>query len=195
MNTFTETVRNFADILPVVSDYVGLKGAGSAFKGLCPFHSEKTPSFSVHREKQIFHCFGCGASGDVFSFVMLAEKVPFPEAVRIVAEKCGIPIPAGSGPSGLEDKKFSERKELFEIYDRAAAYFQQRLSTDEADPARQILEKRQIQPVYAERFHLGYAPVGGLLNHLRLKDPVSSGLFVKNDRGEVYDRFRRRLMF
>ena len=195
MNTFTETVRNSADIVRVVSDYVGLKGAGSAFKGLCPFHSEKTPSFSVHREKQIFHCFGCGAGGDVFSFVMLAEKVPFPEAVRIVAEKFGVPIPAGSGLTGLDAKKFDERKQLFEIYDRAAAYYQQRLSTDEAGAARQILEKRQIQPAYAERFRLGYAPAAGLLNYLRLKDPVSSGLFVKNERGEVYDRFRRRLMF
>src|SRR5436853_6654252 len=145
MNTFTEIVRHSADIVRVVSDYMSLKGAGSAFKGLCPFHSEKTPSFSVHREKQIFHCFGCGAGGDVFSFVMLAEKVAFPEAVRIVAEKCGVPIPAGSGPSGLEDNKFSELKELFEIYDRAASYFQQRLSTDEADPAWQILDKRKIQ--------------------------------------------------
>ena len=154
-----------ADIVRVVSDYVGLKGAGSAFKGLCPFHSEKTPSFSVHREKQIFHCFGCGAGGDVFSFVMLAEKVPFPEAVRIVAEKFGVPIPAGSGLPGLDAKKFDERKQLFEIYDRAAAYYQQRLSTDEAGAARQILEKRQIQPAYAERLaesgritasHFGY---------------------------------------
>src|SRR5437773_9719656 len=90
MNHFTETVRRSADIVRVVSDYMSLKGAGSAFKGLCPFHSEKTPSFSVHREKQIFHCFGCGAGGDVFAFVMLAEKVSFPEAVRIVAEKCGV---------------------------------------------------------------------------------------------------------
>jgi len=192
MNNFTETVRNSADIVRVVSDYVSLKGAGSAFKGLCPFHSEKTPSFSVHREKQIFHCFGCGAGGDVFSFVMLAEKVLFPEAVRIVAEKCGVPIPASPG---LDDKKFDERKQLFEIYDRAAAYFQQRLGTEEAAAARQVLEKRQIQPSYVDRFRLGYAPTAGLMNHLRLQDPVSSGLFVKNERGEVYDRFRRRLMF
>ena len=113
MNTFTEIVRHSADIVRVVSDYMSLKGAGSAFKGLCPFHSEKTPSFSVHREKQIFHCFGCGAGGDVFSFVMLAEKVSFPEAVRIVAEKCGVPIPADPG---MEDKKYDERKQLFEIY-------------------------------------------------------------------------------
>jgi DNA primase len=192
MNNFTETVRNSADIVRVVSDYISLKGAGSAFKGLCPFHSEKTPSFSVHREKQIFHCFGCGAGGDVFSFVMLAEKVAFPEAVRIVAEKCGVPVPA---QPGLDDKEFDLRKQLFEINDRAAAYFQQRLSTEEAGIARQVLEKRQIQPGYIERFRLGYAPAAGLMNHLRLQEPQSSGLFVKNERGEVYDRFRRRLMF
>ena len=192
MNNFTETVRNSADIVRVVSDYVSLKGAGSAFKGLCPFHSEKTPSFSVHREKQIFHCFGCGAGGDVFSFVMLAEKVSFPEAVRIVAEKCGVPIPAESGG---EDKKYDERKQLFEIYDRAATYFQQKLSMEDALAARQVLEKRQIQPAYVERFRLGYAPAAGLMNYLRLKDPMASGLFTRNERGEVYDRFRRRLIF
>jgi DNA primase len=195
MNNFTETVRNSADIVRVVSDYVSLKGAGNAFKGLCPFHSEKTPSFSVHREKQIFHCFGCGAGGDVFSFVMLAEKVPFPEAVRIIAEKFGVPIPAGRRVSGLDDQKFDERKQLFEIYERAATYFQQRLSAEEAIGARQVLEKRKIQPEYVARFRLGYAPAAGLMNYLRLQDPVSSGLFVKNERGEVYDRFRRRLMF
>ena len=192
MNTFTEIVRHSADIVRVVSDYMSLKGAGSAFKGLCPFHSEKTPSFSVHREKQIFHCFGCGAGGDVFSFVMLAEKVSFPEAVRIVAEKCGVPIPADPG---MEDKKYDERKQLFEIYDRAATYFQQKLSTEDAAAARQVLEKRQIQPAYVERFRLGYAPAAGLMNHLRLKDPMASGLFTRNERGEVYDRFRRRLIF
>src|SRR5438128_3215217 len=154
MNHFTETVRRSADIVRVVSDYMSLKGAGSAFKGLCPFHSEKTPSFSVHREKQIFHCFGCGAGGDVFSFVMLMEKVSFPEAVRIVAEKCGVPVPA---EPGMEDKKYDERKQLFEIYDRATTYFQQKLSTEEAAVARQALEKREIQPAYIERFRLGYA--------------------------------------
>jgi DNA primase len=190
MNNFTETVRNSADIVRVISDYVSLKGAGNTLKGLCPFHSEKTPSFTVHRDKQFFHCFGCQAGGDVFSFLMLAEKVSFPEAVELAAEKCGVPVPAR-----VEDKKFDERKQLFEIHERSAAYFQQMLSTGEAQSAREALEKRKIVPSFVERFGLGYAPATGLMNHLRLKDPVGSGLFLKNDRGDIYDRFRRRLMF
>jgi DNA primase len=192
MNNFTETVRNSADLVRVVSDYVSLKQAGVTFKGLCPFHSEKTPSFTVHRDKQFFYCFGCHAGGDVFNFVMLAEKVPFPEAVEIVAEKCGIPIPA---VRGLDDKKSEERKQLFDIHDQAAAYFQRMLSAAEAEPARLVLEKRRVGEVFARRFGLGYAPATGLMGQLQLKDPVASGLFVKNDRGETYDRFRRRLMF
>ena len=191
MNNFTETVRNSADIVRVVSDFVSLKGTGNTLKGLCPFHSEKTPSFTVHRDKQLFHCFGCHAGGDVFSFVMLAEKVPFPEAVELVAEKCGIPIPAGAS----DTRKSDERKQLFEIQERAAAYFQEMLSTDEAAPARQVLGKRQIRASFVKRFGLGYGPSSGLMNHLRLQDPVASGLFIRNERGEVYDRFRRRLMF
>src|SRR5438105_2822402 len=139
MNNFTETVRNSADIVRVISDYVSLKGVGHTLKGLCPFHSEKTPSFTVHRDKQFFHCFGCHAGGDVFKFVMLAETMPFPEAVELVAEKCGIAIPAG-----VDNAKFDERKQLFEIYERAAAYFQQMLSSDDAMAARQVLEKRQV---------------------------------------------------
>src|SRR5213595_1450032 len=141
MNNFTETVRNSADIVRVISEFVSLKGSGDTLKGLCPFHSEKTPSFTVHRDKQFFHCFGCHAGGDVFAFVMLAEKAPFPEAVELVAEKCGIPIPLNSG---MDDKKSDERKQLFEIHDRAAAYFQQMLAAEEAAPAREIVEKRRV---------------------------------------------------
>ena len=192
MNNFTETVRNSSDIVRVVSGYVSLKGTGNTLKGLCPFHTEKTPSFTVHRDKQFFHCFGCQAGGDVFSFVMMAEKVPFPEAVELVAETCGITVPANLG---RDDKKTDQRKQLLEIHERAAGYFQQMLSSDEAAPARSVLEKRQIEPLYAKRFGLGYAPAAGLMSHLRLEDPVGSGLFVKNERGEVYERFRRRLMF
>src|SRR5437667_7131610 len=143
MINFTETVRNSADIVRVVSEYVSLKGAGSTLKGLCPFHSEKTPSFTVHRDKQFFHCFGCHAGGSVFDFVMLAEKLPFPEALELVAEKCGIPIPT---TSVFDDKKANERKQLFEIHERAATYFKQMLSTEEAAPARQVIEKRKVEP-------------------------------------------------
>src|SRR5499426_3658038 len=107
MNNFTETVRNSADIVRVVSDFVSLKGTGNTLKGLCPFHSEKTPSFSVHRDKQFFHCFGCHKGGDVFSFVMEVERVSFLEAVRIVAEKYGIAI---TSDTALEDRKSEERK-------------------------------------------------------------------------------------
>src|ERR1041385_6474346 len=123
MNNLTETVRNSADIVRVVSEYVSLKGSGNTLKGLCPFHSEKTPSFTVHRDKQYFHCFGCGKGGSVFDFVMLAETVSFPEAVELVAEKCGIPISRNS----FDDKKFEERKQLLEILERTASYFRQML--------------------------------------------------------------------
>jgi DNA primase len=190
MNNFAETVRNSADIVQVVSEYVSLKGSGNRFSGLCPFHSEKTPSFSVSRDKQLFYCYGCHAGGDIFEFVKKSENVSFPEALRIIAEKCNIPIPTDTG-----DPRVEERKQLFEICDRAASYFSQMLSTAEAGPARQVLEKRKINAAFAERFRLGYAPSSGLLGALRPKDPLATGLFAKNDSGETYDRFRRRLMF
>jgi DNA primase len=192
MKNFAETVRNSADIVRVVSEYVSLKGSGAAFKGLCPFHSEKTPSFSVHSAKQIFHCFGCGVGGDVFSFVMMVERVSFPESVRIVADKCGIAVPISPG---FEDKKSEERKQLFETYERASTYFREMLLTEDAHIASQVLQNRKIQPAFVERFALGYAPGSGLMARLRLKDPIASGLFLKNDSGDVYERFRRRLMF
>src|SRR5258708_1472172 len=142
MNNFAETVRNSADIVRVISEYgLTLKGAGSALKALCPFHSEKTPSFSVHRDRQSFHCFGCGVGGDVFTFVMKIENVTFPEALRIVADKFGIPVPSYTGG---DDRKSEERRQLVEINERAAAYFHKALSSSQAEPARQVLQKRQI---------------------------------------------------
>jgi len=192
MRDFTDTVRDSADIVRVISDHVALRGAGNSLKGLCPFHTEKTPSFTVHRDKQFFFCHGCKVGGDVFKFVMLAERVTFPESVRIVADTCGIPIPADTG---FVDKKTDERKELLELHERAGAWFRKMLPSEEAGPARQVLEKRKINNEFADRFGLGYAPNSGLLAHLHPKDPVSTGLFVRNDNGDVYDRFRRRLMF
>lgn len=192
MNNFSETVRNSSDIVKVVSEYVTLRAAGTVFKALCPFHSEKTPSFSVHRDRQFFHCFGCGKGGDVFTFVQEIENVSFKEALHILAEKCGVPIPS---ESGLDDQKAQERKQLLEINERAAAFFHKALATEQASAARQVLQKRRIDPVFAEKFRLGYAPKAGLSSSLKTSDPVASGLFLKNDRGEVYDRFRHRLIF
>ena len=193
MRNIAESIRFSADIVRVISDYVSLKGTGRNLKGLCPFHSEKTPSFSVHGEKQIFHCFGCGVGGDVFKFVMLAEQVTFPESIRIVAEKCGIPIPKVS--SG-DDRSAKEREVLLEIYEQAAKFFSRRLKGSDAAAARRILDARQIKPEFVERFGLGYAPTQGLFKDLNPSgDPVATGLFQKNDRGEICDRFRRRLIF
>ena len=192
MSNLAESIRLSADIVRVISDYVTLKGTGKTMKGLCPFHSEKTPSFSVHAEKQIFHCFGCGVGGDVFKFVMLIEGVSFPESIQIVAEKCGIPVPRVSTKN---DPAARERESLLEMYERAQAYFARRLNTSEAGGARRILEDREIRPEFIERFGLGYAPSSGLLKALNPSNPLRSGFFQKNDSGDVYDRFRRRLMF
>ena len=192
MKNVAESIRLSADIVRVISDYVALKGTGKNLKGLCPFHSERTPSFSVHGEKQIFHCFGCGVGGDVFKFVMLAEQVTFPESIQIVAEKCGIPVPQGSSQT---DPSARKRQLLLDMHERASAFFALRLKGSDASAARQILEDREVQPSFVDRFRLGYAPSYGLLKTLDPADPVGSGLFQKNDRGEVYDRFRRRLMF
>jgi DNA primase len=194
--TVRDTVRESADIVRVVSEYVALKDRGNSLLGLCPFHSEKTPSFNVSRSRQFFHCFGCSVGGDVFKFVQLIEHVSFPEAVRIVAEKCGISIPEpAGGVDKAELKREDERKEIFEIHEKAASHFRRMLNTDEAAMARQVLEKRQINKTYIERFGLGYAPAAGLMAQLRPRDPLATGLFAKNDRGEIYERFRHRLMF
>lgn len=192
MKDAARSIRDSADIVRVVGDYVQLKKSGASLKGLCPFHGEKTPSFNVHPERQFFHCFGCGAGGDVFKFVMLIEQVPFPDAMRIVAEKCGIPIPQASPAS---DRAARERDALIEIHERAAGFYQKRLGAEDAAPARRILEERGIQPEFTRKFGIGYAPSYGLLERLKPPDPTKTGLFMANDRGEHYDRFRRRLMF
>ena len=192
MRDLVETVRFSADIVRIISDYVALRGTGNALKALCPFHPEKTPSFSVHREKQIFHCFGCGVGGDVFKFVMMAERVTFPEALRIVAGKCGVAIP---DEPPVRDETAKTRRWLFELHERATDYFERKLSSGEGKLARQVLEARQIRSQYVKLFRLGYASSSGLAAALGPKDPAANGLFLKNDRGEVYDRFRRRLMF
>src|SRR5215475_13429490 len=181
--SIAERVKQQADIVRVVGEYVQLKKAGQNFRGLCPFHSEKSPSFNVHPVKQIYHCFGCGVGGDVFKFVMEMEKVAFPEAIRIVAEKCGIAVPAQKERSPEERKENQVRALLVEIHREAQTYFVKQLeTTPEGRAARAYLEDRGLDAETIQRFGIGFAPSGGdtLLRHLRTKykDPllVESGL-------------------
>src|ERR1700680_2680270 len=139
--SFADRGKQQADIVRVVGEYVRLRKSGQNFSGLCPFHAEKSPSFAVHPVKQIFHCFGCGKGGDVFSFVMEMEKCAFPEAVRIVAEKCGIPVPSPKERTPEERKENQQRAALIEIHRGAQAFFVRQLeSKAEGRAARAYLE-------------------------------------------------------
>jgi DNA primase len=195
-------VKQQADIVRVVGEYVRLKKSGQNFTGLCPFHSEKTPSFAVHPVKQIYHCFGCGVGGDVFKFVMEMEKCEFPEALRIVAEKCGIAMPAPRERSPEEKKENQVRSALVEMHREAAAFFVRQLEgTLEGKAARAYLEDRGLDADALAWFGIGYAPSGGeaLYRHLKGKYPDKlidvSGLVSRDPSGRLFDRFRRRIMF
>src|SRR6476646_1177171 len=143
--SFADRVKQQADIVRVVGEYIRLKKSGQNFTGLGPFHGEKTPSFGVHPVKQIYHCFGCGKGGDVFNFVMEMDKVPFSEAVRIVAEKCGIAIPKPKERSPEERKENQQRAALIEMHREAQSFFVKQLeSTAEGRAARAYLEDRGL---------------------------------------------------
>ena len=200
--SFADKVKQQADIVRVVGDYVRLKKSGANFTGLCPFHAEKSPSFAVHPTKQIYHCFGCGVGGDVFKFVMEMEKCAFPEAIRIVAEKCGIPIPKPKERSPEERKENQQRSVLVEMHREAQSYFVKQLEgTAEGKAAQAYLEDRGLDKDVIARFGIGYAPSGGdlLLRHLKIKYPekllVESGLISRDQSGRLFDRFRRRITF
>src|SRR5438067_1900178 len=197
-----EKVKQQADIVRVVGEYVRLKKTGKDFSGLCPFHQEKTPSFTVSPIKQIFYCFGCGKGGDVYNFVMEMEKCEFPEAVRLVAEKCGISIPRSKERSGEERKENQQRATLVEIHREAQTFFVKQLEgTLEGKAARAYLEDRGLDKDAVSRFGIGYAPSGGdtLLRHLKSKYNekllVESGLISRDQGGKLFDRFRRRITF
>ena len=200
--SFAERVKQQADIVRVIGEYVRLKKSGQNFTGLCPFHGEKTPSFAVHPVKQIFHCFGCGKGGDVFSFVMEMEKCPFPEAVRIVAEKCGIAIPQPKERSPEERKENQQRSALIEMHREAQAFFMKQLETTaEGKAARAYLEDRGLDAEALTRFGIGYAPAGGDVLFRSLKQKYAekllgdSGLVSRGEGGRMFDRFRRRITF
>src|SRR5271155_2357341 len=201
--SFAERVKQQADVVRVIGEYVRLKKSGQNFTGLCPFHGEKTPSFAVHPVKQIFHCFGCGKGGDVFSFVMEIEKCQFPEAVQIVAEKCGIALPRPKERTPEERKENQQRAVLIEMHREAQTFFAKQLeTTGEGRAAIAYLEDRGIEKDVILRFGIGYAPSGGdaLLRHLKPKYAekllAESGLVSRDQNGtRLFDRFRRRITF
>ncbi|HEY6265410.1 MAG TPA: DNA primase [Candidatus Acidoferrum sp.] len=201
--SFADKVKQQADIVRVVGEYVRLKKTGKDFSGLCPFHQEKTPSFTVSPIKQIFYCFGCGKGGDVYNFVMEMEKCEFPDAVRVVAEKCGIAIPRQKERSPQERKENRHRTLLVEMQREAQTFFVKQLEGMlEGKAARAYLEDRGIDRDAIARFGIGYAPSGGdlLLRHMKSKYNekllVDSGLVSRDQSsGRFFDRFRRRITF
>jgi len=188
---FAYTLKQQADIVRIIGDYIKLKKAGAQnYSGLCPFHGEKTASFSVHATRQFYHCFGCGVSGDVFSFVQKIENITFPEAVRMVAQKLGIPLPKASYSTPGEAKEARLRGQLLDVHERAVAFFQECLRRPEGARAREYLAGRGLNQEMIARFRIGYAPDSGFLLRDRLKEEFSeevlreSGLFSwKQDDG------------
>ncbi|RII26535.1 MAG: DNA primase [Geobacter sp.] len=199
-----DKVREVADrlsILEVVSDYVQLKRSGANYLGLCPFHAEKTPSFNVNPAREIFHCFGCGAGGNAFSFVMKIEGLSFPEAVKMLARKAGVEIEERQ-LTPAEKQAQNERQAFQRINELAADYFREVLRRKpEGSPGRQYLEKRSVDDETAEVYRLGFAPErrDGLVRYLRehnveLEVALKLGIVRKGD-GGWYDQFRNRLIF
>ncbi len=197
--TFLDDLRSQADIVRIVQDHVQLRRSGATFKGLCPFHSEKTPSFHVNGEKGFFHCFGCSVGGDVFKFVELTEKLSFPEAVRHVAQREGVTVPEVESSEDRESK--SEREALLKMHEVATAYFREGLTDATGRRARQLLETRHIEDDTIATLEVGYAPplrdgLGSVLKRQGFNPDlmVRSGLVVERE-GRLVDRFRNRLIF
>ena len=208
VSDFAQTVKQQADIVKVIEGYIRLRNAGAQrFKGLCPFHKEKTPSFNVNGgSQQFFYCFGCQASGDVFSFVAKIENVSFPEAVKIVAAKCGIPLHKREYSSPEEAAEARRRRTLLELHEAATAWFEEQLSGPEGAVAREYLAGRGLTPEGIKAFRIGYSPdsfnalrdrLSGMADNETLR---ASGLFSSKEQGDgtlgpIYDRFRKRVMF
>lgn len=194
-------IKERLDVVEVVGSKVQLRQAGRNFKGLCPFHNEKTPSFVVFPESQSYHCFGCGKSGDIFSFTMDTESLDFGDALKQLAQRANVEL---TSFSPRDPEKDAHRERLIELNERAAGFFSSTLWTSPAgEPARALLERRGVDRQTAEWFGLGFAPdsFDALKNHLLRNSNADeavlheAGLLSKNDSGRVYDRFRNRLMF
>ena len=207
MSDFAQSVKQQVDIVKVIEGYIRLRKAGAQnYSGLCPFHKEKSPSFSVHAVRQFYHCFGCGVSGDVFSFVGKIENVGFPEAVRIVAQKNGIPLPKREFSSPEEAAEARMRGKLLDLHEAATSWFEEQLRGPEGALAREYLAGRGMTPEGIKVFRIGYAPDGfgalrdrlsGMADEATLR---ASGLFSSKEQGDgtegrIYDRFRKRVTF
>jgi DNA primase len=199
--SFIDEVRSASDIVAVISDTVSLRKAGNSYKGLCPFHSEKTPSFTVNRDKGFFHCFGCGAGGDVFKFVELQDKMGFQEAARALAQRFGVPIPELEAGDD-QRQSAAEREALVKIHELAVAHYREQLESAAGTRIRKYLaETRGLSAETLATLQLGFAPQGrdGLRQRL-LKagftpaQLFTSGLVTRRDDGSEWDRFRNRLM-
>lgn len=195
-----EKIKQRLTIVDVISDYVRLKKSGQNYVGLCPFHIEKTPSFFVNEEKGVYHCFGCGASGNMFNFIMKIENVTFPESLKILAKKAGIEIEFTE--SGLTETS-KEKELIYKINQEAMFIYNFYLKTkSEAEKANELLKKREINPETINIFNLGYAlpEFNKLYNELLLKKyspalMLKAGLIRTNEKGEYIDRFRNRIIF
>jgi DNA primase len=204
---FAQLVKQQADIVRIIGDYLKLRKTGAQnYTGLCPFHKEKTPSFSVNATHGYYHCFGCHEKGDVFNFVMKMDSLSFPEAVRAVAQKTGIPLPRREFNSPEEAREAGLRRQLIDIHEAATQYFEAQLRSPEAARAREYLTSRAVTPETIKTFRLGYAPDD--FNHMRdaLKPHFAeevlraSGLFSSKEQadgspGSMYARFRKRITF
>ena len=197
---FIDDLKHHADIVVVIQDYVSLKKSGATYKGLCPFHGEKTPSFHVNRDKGFFHCFGCNVGGDVFKFLELHEKVAFPEAVKLLAQRFGLALPE---IEQTEEQRAgaAERENLLKAHEAAAAWFRQQLASPAAARVRDLVAGRGLAEATSDALGLGFAPPAReALKQALLQQGFSqslllrSGLLVQREDGSAVDRFRNRLM-
>ncbi len=196
---FVAQLKSSVDIVQVIQEYVRLRKVGPRYVGLCPFHNEKTPSFSVNSSHQFYKCFGCGAGGDVLKFVMELERLSFYEALKLLAEKHGIPMPKRSEYSDPETKL---RAAIYQMNELAVEAFRANLEGAAGTEARAYLERRGVASAVAEEFGLGYAERSGRglvrlfeKHNFSSEQMEESGLVGKRDDGSFYDRFRHRLMF
>ncbi|MFH1415786.1 MAG: DNA primase [Elusimicrobiota bacterium] len=193
------SIREASDIVSIIEEYFPLKRAGANYKALCPFHQEKTASFVVSPEKQIFHCFSCGESGDIFTFVMKMDRMEFPETLKRLADRAGIKIEFKRDNN--RDKQRDRKEEIIKVNERATAFYSKILTSKTGSSALEYLSQRGVDAGMIERFQLGYAPGGNMLIKMALNAKVNedilirSGLAGRDSAGRLYDMFRGRIIF